>query len=212
MVAPYGGASHLRRGVMDVLDIAINPARGQALAHHAAAAFNGTFYATTATVIPVLFLAIAVQGQTYEDLIKSYAANLRAYRRRMRIIRSSGELTIRKALKGAPKAQYLGLAVALTVFAGIFGELWSLAALYEQRDVYGPPLIFWATVWLVVVAAAGPLRTYTKVAQAVRAEIRQEEREESGAADSPDEPGPPQPEADASPQDPHSLPSGGVPK
>jgi hypothetical protein len=33
-------------------------------AHAAPPAFNSTFYATAATVIPVLFLAIAVQGRT----------------------------------------------------------------------------------------------------------------------------------------------------
>jgi len=34
-----------------------------------AAAFNGLFYATIATVIPVLFVAIAVQGGAYTDII-----------------------------------------------------------------------------------------------------------------------------------------------
>jgi hypothetical protein len=37
---------------------------------HAAApappAFNGLFYATAATIIPVLFLALAVQGTAYQ--------------------------------------------------------------------------------------------------------------------------------------------------
>ena len=44
-----------------------------ALAAHAtkaSPAFNGLFYATAATVIPVLLLAIAVQGSTYENLLK----------------------------------------------------------------------------------------------------------------------------------------------
>jgi hypothetical protein len=43
-----------------------------ALAHsHSAPPFNGLFYATVATVIPVLFLAIAVQGTLHQDLIKA---------------------------------------------------------------------------------------------------------------------------------------------
>jgi hypothetical protein len=37
----------------------------------AAPAFNGLFYATAATIIPVLFLAIAVQGRGYENLMKA---------------------------------------------------------------------------------------------------------------------------------------------
>ena len=32
--------------------------------------FNGLFYATAATISPVLFLAIAVQGRGYESLLK----------------------------------------------------------------------------------------------------------------------------------------------
>jgi hypothetical protein len=32
--------------------------------------FNGLFYATAATIIPVLFLAIAVQGRGYESLLE----------------------------------------------------------------------------------------------------------------------------------------------
>jgi len=45
------------------------------LAHGARAAtpaFNGLFYATAATIIPVLFLAIAVQGPLYGDLLKAF--------------------------------------------------------------------------------------------------------------------------------------------
>jgi hypothetical protein len=35
---------------------------------HAAPAFNGLFFATTATIIPVLFLALAVQSVTIQTL------------------------------------------------------------------------------------------------------------------------------------------------
>lgn len=51
------------------------------LAHHAAApAFNTAFYATAATVIPVLFLAIAVQGRGYDALVKAFGAAFRRLR------------------------------------------------------------------------------------------------------------------------------------
>src|ERR1022692_102080 len=33
--------------------------------------FNAVFYATIATIIPIFFLAIAVQGRLYEDLVKT---------------------------------------------------------------------------------------------------------------------------------------------
>jgi hypothetical protein len=62
------------------------------LAHDAPApsAFNSAFYATVATVIPVLFLAIALQGNTHQDLLLAYAARVRTYRQRMRTAESSG--------------------------------------------------------------------------------------------------------------------------
>jgi hypothetical protein len=49
-------------------------------ARAAAPAFNGLFYATAATIIPVLFLAIAVQGPLYGDLLKASDAALRRFR------------------------------------------------------------------------------------------------------------------------------------
>ena len=44
------------------------------LAHSAAAAapaFNGLFYATVATIIPVMFLAVAVQGGMLADMLRA---------------------------------------------------------------------------------------------------------------------------------------------
>jgi hypothetical protein len=42
---------------------------GMALAHHQAAQpFNGLFYATAAAVIPVLFLALVLQGSFHKIL------------------------------------------------------------------------------------------------------------------------------------------------
>jgi hypothetical protein len=43
----------------------------------AAPAFNSTFYATIATVIPVLFLALAIQGRIYEGLVKAMVTSAR---------------------------------------------------------------------------------------------------------------------------------------
>jgi heme O synthase-like polyprenyltransferase len=48
----------------------------------AAPAFNGLFYATAATIIPVLFLALAVQGATYRDLMAAAQAARKRYARR----------------------------------------------------------------------------------------------------------------------------------
>lgn len=56
-----------------------------ALAHsHAVPAFNGLYYATIATVIPVLFLAIAIQGNLFRDLIEASARSAENSRARGR--------------------------------------------------------------------------------------------------------------------------------
>jgi hypothetical protein len=98
-----------------------------AQAHAAPAAFNGLFFAPTATVIPVMFLAIAVQGRTFEDLLDAQAAGLRQYRKEIRELRASGQLTLGRAFGGGgPNAQLLGCITALIPFAGIWCEFWSL--------------------------------------------------------------------------------------
>jgi hypothetical protein len=48
--------------------------------HTAAPAFNGLFYATTATILPVLFLAITLQGRQYEANVKALTARQRRTR------------------------------------------------------------------------------------------------------------------------------------
>jgi hypothetical protein len=55
-----------------------------ALAAHLAAAspFNGLFYAIAATIIPVLFLAIAVHGPMYENLMKPATQSIPAIAKR----------------------------------------------------------------------------------------------------------------------------------
>ena len=88
-----------------------------ALAHAAATpppAFNHDFYVTGGTVIPVLFLALTLQGRTFTDLmLANPAANLEF---------SAGALAV--ALAGPL------LAAAITA-AGSLGEILALQALYD---------------------------------------------------------------------------------
>ena len=48
-------------------------------AHTATPALNTASYATAATVIPVLFLGLAVQGGTYENLMKAFGEAFRRW-------------------------------------------------------------------------------------------------------------------------------------
>ena len=125
-----------------------------ALAHgHAAPAFNGLYYATIATVIPVLFLAIAVQGTIYQDLIKGAtksAASSQAQGREPHY------------------AVFLLALSALVVIYGGAGELFALMALAHRAD---GPAQQWVTepggLVLTIIAAAGPARAFLKAFAAV---------------------------------------------
>jgi len=122
---------------------------GYAAVTHASPSFSdmSTFYATAATIIPVLFLAIAVQGQMYGDLLK---AARRASLRADRGVGSIGPIGMVLALI-AWGATWL-LALFLLV-VGTYGELAAIYALYERHP---ESLVFLSTVILVVAVAIAP--------------------------------------------------------
>jgi hypothetical protein len=118
--------------------------------------FNSDFYVTCATVIPVLFLALAVQGRSWEAMLRTaleqgQAARRGRWHRRMR------------AQAASRLAQLTAFAILL---AGAGGEWISLVALYRGRDGRGESAtILVLTLVLVVATASGPLVTYIRVLQ-----------------------------------------------
>ncbi len=109
-----------------------------AIAAHAATpkpvAFNSIFYTAVAGIIPVLFVALTVEGGTYKDLIKS-------------ITDATKPLAIiwREVIAG------------LILAAGLYGELAALAALQAGRaggwEIFPVRL---SLIILVFAAGAGP--------------------------------------------------------
>jgi hypothetical protein len=72
--------------------------------------FNADFYVTCATVIPVLFVAVAVQGRTYESIL--------------RVVASPGSISF--------SALQLGM---LILIAGGAGEALAIFVLYRGSEV-----------------------------------------------------------------------------
>jgi hypothetical protein len=116
-------------------------------------AFNSVFYLAAATVIPVLYLALTIQGSLLPGLLTRLHRNLelmakpkdeQARQRRVIVI-----------LGGA----YALIAVAvLIIAAGVVGEIVALLALLRLRDATWERLVvLWSLVGLLVVTAAGPL-------------------------------------------------------
>ncbi len=124
-----------------------------ALATHAAAAppFNGLFYATAATVIPVLFLAVTIQGRIYQDLVNAAAAA----RRQMQP--ATG---LRRTIAGTASLALLYLALlyiaATIVTYGVASEIVAVVALYQQHDRGLGVLVLTGTIFMIIVAAGPP--------------------------------------------------------
>ena len=138
------------------------------LAHHAAppalTASQIAFYATAATVIPVLFLAIAIQGRAYQDLLRA----AQKFDRTMRAATPSG---------GSPSVELAAIsrllwALALLIpIAGCDGEGTAITALYQGHGTVGIRLmVLIGTLYLVFAVAIGPMVTYAIAATAAEPE------------------------------------------
>jgi hypothetical protein len=112
--------------------------------------FNADFYITCATVIPVLFLAVAVQGQVYDAALRNSLQQARTGRHNRRISKYSTRIF----------SLLLFLAAYVILLAGIGGELTALLALYAGAEGGAKLFTLLATLALVIAAAAGPLARF----------------------------------------------------
>jgi hypothetical protein len=123
----------------------------------AAPAFNGLFYATAATIIPVFFLAITVQARGHENLLTNLASQ---YER----------LKSDKPDKSSPKGCIaLIVFIALWVAAigmllyGIGGEILAIYALYQrQAESSTGSSVFTGVILMFSLTAAGPAFTFLR--------------------------------------------------
>jgi hypothetical protein len=115
--------------------------------------FNADFYVVAATIIPVFYLALSLQGSTltntlarwrraYEDFTQE------SYQNRQRSVR--------------------GMAVSLLTSGIIIGsmiaEYMAILALYDRSDdgITGP-FVFYSLLGLLIVAVGGPLGNFSEV-------------------------------------------------
>lgn len=107
--------------------------------------FNANFYITVAAVIPVLYIAIVLQGSTYNNLIQ-------------RAIKAwHGNLAIYWAAR---------ITAYLILTAWVAGEMTAIYALYAQSDTPSIRRLVLASTFLLVLVASArrrdTLRTYTR--------------------------------------------------
>jgi hypothetical protein len=141
--------------------------------------FNGMFYATAATVIPVFFLALVVLGPAYRKVLHGiwiitgdvFPDLLHPTGRppwpfsaenpgRMVVVTWAVVETVIRLLVALSLALVLAFGMAI-IAAGGYGELLAVYALYQQHDQASTRLIVLvATMLLAILVVTGPLVTY----------------------------------------------------
>jgi hypothetical protein len=123
--------------------------------------FDSDFYVVCATIIPVLFLAAAIQGNAYTNVLE---AAIKAAKTEPgdRLGAKLYAFTLSRVL------QFIGYCIWS---AGAIGEFLALLTLYQgHEDTSSRPVVFLSTMLLVVTVAAGPLDSYLKIRVAMRGE------------------------------------------
>jgi hypothetical protein len=124
-----------------------------ALVHsHAAPTFNADFYTTAAAVIPLLFIAVVLQGSTYADLL--YAGRGRLERYNQAISENPLEAIAVGAIVGFLFATGL-IAAVLILFFGVAGEIFALVTLYLGRRPPGAAGIVLTGAIVLTLAVGG---------------------------------------------------------
>jgi hypothetical protein len=110
--------------------------------------FNADFYITAATIIPILYLALTLQGQSFERLAEAHKRNHDVPRDKRK-----GRWTLLEAL-------FLS-APYFILISGIVGELLAIFALYNRMAPAGAgPYVLMFTLFLLAAVAAGPVLSY----------------------------------------------------
>lgn len=105
--------------------------QGTSTAHPA---FNANFYVTAATIIPVLYLVLAVQETTFQRIVETWQDMIKASRTTLH-----HRLRLSAALSGGVVVGVLVATAFGIVIAGGLGELLAVYALYQGqiRAVHG---------------------------------------------------------------------------
>ncbi len=174
-----------------------------ALAHSAPSAqpFDATYYATIPTVIPVLYLAYALQGPAFETLLRSALSAGRDQIAGQSLWQPRGRAATWVAARLPPALLPRALLTAafLILTAGATGEASALWVLYKGHDDPSTRLfVFIATMILLLAVITPPLLSYFRVTlllQDYRAKVRPKgaaEQHRAPQSAGPAHPGPPE--------------------
>lgn len=116
--------------------------------------FNDGFYTTAAAVIPVLYLALTVQGQLLPGLLTRLHKALET----MRQARPGAPARPAKLVTAIIAAYATMTAAAIILTAGVAGEIIALLALANRHDSAAVrQAVMFSVIGLLIFTAAGPL-------------------------------------------------------
>lgn len=113
------------------------------------ATFQSDFYVTCATIIPVFFLAVAVQGTSYQDLLDTLIGVV------SKVPVDAPPLRVFWSYVLSTLTNLLGF---LVVIVGVAGEVMALYSLYLGREEGLRGVVLAATLILLIAVAAGPVQ------------------------------------------------------
>ena len=137
--------------------------------HTSAQSYNVTFYTVAVSVIPVLYLGIAVQGDLYANLMNMGWRALVNFASHWTPERNDAPKSAKteRPLRFAIVPTLVGIIAAGILFFGIIAEIFGLLSLYWQRVVGFPWLPLLATAFLLIVTAGGPIAVLLKPARGI---------------------------------------------
>jgi hypothetical protein len=115
--------------------------------------FNADFYTAAATIIPVLFLAVALQSRIYDDLLGALGAELRRW------FNDMGEPG---SIRSFIRYQVILLLAVAILTDSAFAEITALISLYLRRPFQPAQNVLTPAILLVLVAMAGPATALIK--------------------------------------------------
>lgn len=152
--------------------------------------FNADFYSVIATVIPVLYLAIAVQGSTFSALlnwlralvIRTQGRIVELTERRVKLRRKLGNKGLRGILVFINMLGYsVVLAVALSLILSLLAEVFAILALYDRQENPHPALFIIPVIALATVIALVPLGSLTVTFARLRSIARRDRKDSKKA-------------------------------
>ena len=118
------------------------------------------FYATIATVIPVLFIALAVQSTMFKWVAVNYSRPLGDS---PFVKELPARLGVFRIIFGGAGQLMLGLVSVLILVAGAGGEFIAIYALYQGGDYSVRRLfVLISAAFLIVMVAAGPFLAFVR--------------------------------------------------